>query len=236
MLAQLVPVSLRRELYRPRIGLENGAMKLTVRALDDTGTPILGEAELDGVDLGPVGMVYRVPACATEVSITDRRRGMTWTREVKLAGHDEVQVSGVLVASCGAGPYDTFASGRDDGCASGSYDCFTGQVYDHSSDLTWLRGVPPDTTLEEAQTACESLNPGNGWRLPTVGELSDLVQAGAAPQIDLDAFPGTPSEPFWTSEATELNATTVDFQTGAAVEEANDGSTQHGFRCVHPSR
>ena len=71
-------------------------------------------------------------------------------------------LGGIVLASCDVGPYDTFASGFDHGCASGRYDCFTDQVYDHSSDLTWLRGVGAGGTGGTTMSAAVTLGADQG--------------------------------------------------------------------------
>jgi Protein of unknown function (DUF1566) len=51
----------------------------------------------------------------------------------------------------------------------------------------------------EAQHCAELSPPGAGWRLPTIGELQTLVDETTNPALDTAAFPGTPSEYFWSS-------------------------------------
>ena len=77
-------------------------------------------------------------------------------------------------------------------------------VLDTKTGLTWQKLVPPSTyELGNALAYCNGLNlDGGGWRLPTVPELSSLVDetvASPGPTIDATWFPGTPTSDFWTS-------------------------------------
>ena len=77
-------------------------------------------------------------------------------------------------------------------------------VVDTTTGRTWQRAVPATSyTWQEAQTYCGSLSlPGypSGWRLPTRIELVSIVDyTKRDPAIDTVVFPGTPSEPFWSS-------------------------------------
>lgn len=68
---------------------------------------------------------------------------------------------------------------------SKSYVASTSTVADSQSGLIWQRDVGGFAS---------------GWRLPTKWELETLVDVSTSnPAIDSTAFPGTPSEPFWTS-------------------------------------
>ena len=59
---------------------------------------------------------------------------------------------------------------------------------------------------------------GPGWRLPTRAELEGLVCDGCAPvKIELDSFPNTLAEPYWTGEVNGFaprHIWTVNFMTG----------------------
>ncbi len=64
------------------------------------------------------------------------------------------------------------------------------------------RGLPPSTlALPNAESYCSTLNlGGTGWRLPTTRELETIVDPTVSgPAIDPTAFPGTPSDYFWTA-------------------------------------
>ena len=59
---------------------------------------------------------------------------------------------------------------------------------------------------------------GPGWRLPSRAELEGLVCKGCAPvKIELDSFPSTLGEPYWTGEVNSFASRhiwTVNFMTG----------------------
>ncbi len=77
-----------------------------------------------------------------------------------------------------------------------------GTVYDSLTKLTWQKEVPEASyAWKEAGDFCTALDlDGTGWRLPSVSELQTLVdETKSNPAIDLNTFPGTPSEYFWTS-------------------------------------
>ena len=84
------------------------------------------------------------------------------------------------------------------------YDLGTpGVVIDRITGLMWQRR-PPTTLLPwtKAQQACADLSlAGHGdWRLPSRIELVSLLDTRRTqPSIDVEAFPGTPSDWFWTS-------------------------------------
>ncbi|MCH8550242.1 MAG: DUF1566 domain-containing protein [Balneolaceae bacterium] len=62
----------------------------------------------------------------------------------------------------------------------------------------------------------DSLCGREGWRLPTVSELINVLHLGrTGPSIDKDFFPNTASSPFWTSMGGENNARYINFQAGA---------------------
>jgi hypothetical protein len=69
-------------------------------------------------------------------------------------------------------------------------------VTDNWTKLVWRRKVDAaPLTLGAAATTCAVL--GFGWRLPTVKELFSLIDPRLEPTIDSEAFPDTPSAPFW---------------------------------------
>ena len=115
-------------------------------------------------------------------------------------------------------------------CADAGSECV---VKDSATGLLWQQTVPASPCPSEgtgcvqpdAITYCAGLSYGgytSGWRLPTVLELSSLVNRGvAAPTIDSTFFPNTPvSTYFWTSSsyvADPADGWYVDFSTGEAV-------------------
>lgn len=77
-----------------------------------------------------------------------------------------------------------------------------GTVHDAATGLVWQQEFSPTArTQPMAVSYCLSLTTaGGGWRLPTVLELSSIVdETRSDPQIDLVPFPDTPSEPFWSA-------------------------------------
>jgi hypothetical protein len=84
----------------------------------------------------------------------------------------------------------------------GRYVVEQGTVNDTRTRLTWERA--PDLTprvWSQAAPYCSALDlNGKGWRVPSVKELLTLVDESRwGPAIDPAAFPGTPSDYFWTS-------------------------------------
>lgn len=73
---------------------------------------------------------------------------------------------------------------------------------DKTTGLMWERGVSGKVVYANAPDHCVLLKAGGftDWRLPTWIELFSIVDFGAKnPAIDATAFPGTPSEYFWSS-------------------------------------
>ena len=95
-------------------------------------------------------------------------------------------------------------------------------VHDRYTGLTWQRTVEHDNyTWQGANARCSSLGSnGGGWRLPTLRELLTLVDVTHYdPAIDASAFPGTPSEFFWSSSPSRAPAGSawgVNFTRGAS--------------------
>jgi hypothetical protein len=107
-----------------------------------------------------------------------------------------------------------------------------GTVTDKNSGLVWVKdpsqcggrfgraGAPTRLSLKKAAEACEQLSYArrDDWRLPTVEELSSLVNAGRSyPAIDTDRFPGCMSFHYWTStpaSGPKPGRWLVDFATG----------------------
>ncbi len=85
-----------------------------------------------------------------------------------------------------------------------SYDLGTdGVVIDRVTGLMWQRNLPNTfLTLPQAASSCErlALAGHDDWRLPSRIELVSLLDTRRIqPAIDVDAFPGTPNDWFWTS-------------------------------------
>ena len=89
---------------------------------------------------------------------------------------------------------------------------------------------------QEAPAYCEDLEWGgfNDWRLPSVVELSSIVDNGVtSPSIDDDAFPETVSSYFWSSSSYTPNASDawrVNFHYGYVANGAKN--YPYYVRCV----
>jgi hypothetical protein len=111
-----------------------------------------------------------------------------------------------------------------------------GTVVDDKTKLTWQTDVDPSTfTWSDAKTHCATLAlAGGAFRLPTMKELQTLIDERAAdPAIDVAAFPGAPSESFWTGTPLAGGPTEawfVNFYNGVAYTSLVDHS--YRVRCV----
>lgn len=88
-----------------------------------------------------------------------------------------------------------------------------GTVLDNVTGLTWQKcslgksgsdcssGALTSHTWSDAKNQCVNLNlNGTGWRLPTVFELTQIVDFGTSyNSIDEAVFPGTGASSYWTS-------------------------------------
>ncbi len=117
--------------------------------------------------------------------------------------------TGLLWQRCSAG------QNADDACSGTAY---TLNVYD-------------------ADTYCKSLSiGGKTWRLPTISELSSLIEYGKStrPLIDTTAFPNTQSDTYWSSSSiTGLYSPSywyASFSDGRSI--ADGGSMSLYVRCV----
>ena len=94
--------------------------------------------------------------------------------------------------------------------------CSVGQVWNGSD----CEGKALQLTQEDAAKAIIIANEqlGPGWRLPSRTELETLVCDECAPvKIELDSFPDTLAEPYWTGEINGFaprHIWTVNFMTG----------------------
>jgi hypothetical protein len=109
----------------------------------------------------------------------------------------------------------------------------TPTIKDHFTGLEWDRAVSARGALADAKTWCggrAAVLGGTAFRVPTSKELMTLVDeqihyeyegiSQPAKAIDRYAFPGTPSEAFWSAtllpnQSGKVQA--VDFQTGATA-------------------
>lgn len=120
---------------------------------------------------------------------------------------------------------------------AGRYTLSVDTVYDTKTKLTWQRATPGATyDWPGAKSYCQGLTLGgysSGWRLPTIQELSSLVDvASFNPAIDKAAFPGTPVGRYWSSSpnARYSGAWTVTFDYGNATHYNTTDS--YPVRCV----
>jgi len=94
--------------------------------------------------------------------------------------------------------------------------CSVGQIWNGSD----CEGVAVQLTQEDVAKAIVIANAqlGSGWRLPSRAELEGLVCKACAPvKIELDSFPNTLGEPYWTGEVNGFaprHIWTVNFMTG----------------------
>lgn len=120
----------------------------------------------------------------------------------------------------------------------GRYEIVGSTVLDTKTKLTWLREVPAGAfDWTQTKNYCSSLDVGGkGWRLPNMKELLTLIdETASSPAIDVDAFPNTPSNSFWTSSPEVSSAGhviwTVDFVYGTTGIAPIDNKGPH-IRCV----
>lgn len=115
-------------------------------------------------------------------------------------------------------------------------DVGAGTVKDNATGLTWQRAVSASPLLwGDAVTYCGSL--GSGWRLPAEKELETLVDVrvgNPGPTVDSTAFPGTPSNVYWSATPHAANPASfawyVDFRDGSSGTY-NKGASR-SVRCV----
>ena len=100
--------------------------------------------------------------------------------------------------------------------------CSEGQTWGGRACL----GTPALFTHEQALKLAQAQP---GWRLPTIKELSLLTERSKSmPSINTDAFPGTPSKPFWTSTPVPSlvgSAWAVDFANSRSIKIPRATST-----------
>jgi hypothetical protein len=94
--------------------------------------------------------------------------------------------------------------------------CSVGQIWNGTD----CEGVAVQLTQDDVAKAIVIANAqlGPGWRLPSRAELEGLVCKACAPvKIELDSFPNTLGEPYWTGEVNGFaprHIWTVNFMTG----------------------
>lgn len=112
-----------------------------------------------------------------------------------------------------------------------------GTVTDTQTGLMWKKclegqqgylcyGSPNQMNWASAElTAVNSKFAGrDGWRLPTVNELTGIVERTCQnPAINLNIFPRTPAHSFWSSSQEGPNAWSVDFTHGQPFQSLQLG-------------
>ena len=108
--------------------------------------------------------------------------------------------------------------GGPDGCNSSRFKCVMGgkAVLDKQTGLTWARNVDlaaGTKTWQEAMEFCQNLEIGNlkGWRLPTKGELINILDTSKSGPALPDGHPfenfrGSEKCDYWTSTTYEGNS------------------------------
>jgi len=119
----------------------------------------------------------------------------------------------------------------------GHYTIINGAVYDPKRKLTWQQTISPSSfTWSQAQVYCSSLElAGAGWRVPSMKELQTIVdETRRSPSIELNTFPDTPPDWFWTSSlmgSTPPLSWYVDFNNGYA-DVGSEVTDTGRVRCV----
>jgi len=118
-------------------------------------------------------------------------------------------------------------------------DAAAGTVDDTLAKVTWQRDGLTSGLLKwpAAWPYCTGLDlDGKGWRLPTVTELMGLVdRSQLTPAIDATAFPGTPSDYYWTNHYAAWSsgiAWAVLFDNGQTATRDTLYTTTSRVRCV----
>ena len=111
------------------------------------------------------------------------------------------------------------------------YALSNGTVHDTRTNLTWQQALDPRSfSVSEAVAYCSGLAlDGGGWRLPKISELASIAdRTQSNPAIDLNAFPGTPSEAFWSSSP---SAATENYSWSFSFVFGGPGTRYSGERC-----
>ena len=118
-----------------------------------------------------------------------------------------------------------------------SYETVDGVVTDRVTGLMWQRNLTDKFfTFQDAQRNCDELSLGghDDWRLPSRIELvSILDMTRIQPSIDVNTFPGTPNDWFWTSSLDVRNPSAawyVYFYFG--YPKTDDMTNRFSVRCV----
>ena len=97
--------------------------------------------------------------------------------------------------------------------------CSTGQQWNGKTCLGQIVRLNREQIKEAIKQADEQL--GGSWRLPSKAELEGIICFSCKNvKIDINFFPATPAEPFWTSEKnywSDFHFWSVNFYTGFSV-------------------
>ena len=134
--------------------------------------------------------------------------------------------------------YDSFTASTP----TSSFTLSDNTIIDNTTNLEWQRcrlgttwngsGCPDDDisdndayTWEQALEAAASneFNGASDWRLPNIKELASIVEEACyGPAINLELFPDTPSDRFWSSSPTaysSVSAWNVHFGDGGVNDD-----------------
>ena len=123
-----------------------------------------------------------------------------------------------------------------------------GIALDRKTCLSWERDdpkrdpalclikVPEPSALcwEEATKFCAALRLGgrSDWRLPTIAELSTIVDKANMPTADKTIFPQVAASLYWSSEKRGEKIVCIDFAAGGTVNDHIGPDGPQAFRCV----
>lgn len=95
--------------------------------------------------------------------------------------------------------------------------CALGQTWNGSTCV----GEPNQYTRDEATSIFHRFAEQSDWRLPSIGELNSIVDRSRySPAADEHAFPGMPSDHYWTSSS----GLTIEFWQGSTGSHSGNGN------------
>jgi Protein of unknown function (DUF1566) len=191
-------------------------------------------------------------ACAAAAGVARfhfyNRRASRAAPAGKLSQGDPMTLSraAAIGRHCGALALLTFAAAASHGQGRFAISADGQEVTDSTTRLTWRRcaegmrwdgktctGKMMRYSYAGAKQAAAGV--GQGWRIPARDELVGLVDRAAKkkPRIDREAFPKTPTVPFWATRPgsnDNLNAWLVSFGNGKVT--GNTGQAKFPLRLV----